>query len=239
MGHALAKTYYLLAFSVIDKQALELYYSQPNSPRLDATLQSLYQHKHSLIFIEYDSSFTIMIPYKHLEDKKELEKLCNELLENLCSFFKTRLIIMGVSEPQPLENFQQAYAQARKALSLCHIGSNKKRRIQYYSQLGLLRLISEEAINSENVFINELIDNYIKPLRRYDEEHSTELYQTIDTYFSSNQSIKESSELLFIHVNTLRSRLNRVEQILDLSLSNVEDVLSLQIALKIDALLSC
>ena len=40
-----------------------------------------------------------------------------------------------------------------------------------------------------------------------------ELYETLHTYYDYNLNIKKASEALFIHENTLRYRLNKIEEI--------------------------
>jgi len=48
---------------------------------------------------------------------------------------------------------------------------------------------------------------------------------------------KTTSEILFIHVNTLRYRIKKVEEILRIDISKLENVVNLFIALKSRALL--
>lgn len=53
-----------------------------------------------------------------------------------------------------------------------------------------------------------------------DEKHL--LFKTLQQYFSSNCDLAHASEKLFIHPNTLRYRLEKIEQITGLSFNNIE-----------------
>ena len=54
-----------------------------------------------------------------------------------------------------------------------------------------------------------------------DENHT--LRKTLKQYFLSNCDLLLTSETLFIHVNTLRYRLNKIERITGLSFNKIDD----------------
>jgi DNA-binding PucR family transcriptional regulator len=68
--------------------------------------------------------------------------------------------------------------------------------------------------------------------------HKTELYPTLSVYLENNGNITVTAEKLFIHPNTLRYRINKIEKLLKTDLSNFESIVELSIAYKIDQLLN-
>ncbi len=66
----------------------------------------------------------------------------------------------------------------------------------------------------------------------YDTKRRTALLDTLESYLSQRCRVIESSRLLFIHPNTLRQRLARIEQLTGLELEH-EDLLSLELAIKL------
>jgi DNA-binding PucR family transcriptional regulator len=68
--------------------------------------------------------------------------------------------------------------------------------------------------------------------------HKTELYSTLSVYLENNGNITVTAEKLFIHPNTLRYRINKIEKLLKTDLSNFESIVELSIAYKIDQLLN-
>jgi DNA-binding PucR family transcriptional regulator len=55
---------------------------------------------------------------------------------------------------------------------------------------------------------------------------------TLDAYLSSGRMVAATARDLFIHVNTLRQRLERIEELTGLRLAE-EDLLMLQLAVKL------
>ena len=54
----------------------------------------------------------------------------------------------------------------------------------------------------------------LRTVARYDMSHGTELAKTLDAFLSSGSSMNDKAETLFIHRNTLRQRLARIEELI-------------------------
>jgi GAF domain-containing protein len=72
----------------------------------------------------------------------------------------------------------------------------------------------------------------VDSLADYDRTRRSRLLPTLDEYLSSGRSIASTARLLFIHVNTLRQRLERIERLTGLTIAD-EDLLALQLAVKL------
>lgn len=59
------------------------------------------------------------------------------------------------------------------------------------------------------------------------------LLDTLRCYFDANLNINETAERLFLHINTLRYRLKRVEELTNTSFQKAYDRTNLYIALKV------
>jgi DNA-binding PucR family transcriptional regulator len=66
----------------------------------------------------------------------------------------------------------------------------------------------------------------------YDAKRRTSLLDTLERYLAERRSVIESARALFIHPNTLRQRLGRIEELTGLSLDD-DDLLSLELAIKL------
>jgi DNA-binding PucR family transcriptional regulator len=66
----------------------------------------------------------------------------------------------------------------------------------------------------------------------YDAKRRTALLDTLERYLSERRSVIESARALFIHANTLRQRLGRIEELTGLRLDE-DDLLSLELAIKL------
>ena len=66
-----------------------------------------------------------------------------------------------------------------------------------------------------------------------DEKHGTKLLETLEVYLSENGALRKTARRLFVHVSTLRGRLDRVEHLCDLDLRNAKARLNLQISMEV------
>jgi GAF domain-containing protein len=72
----------------------------------------------------------------------------------------------------------------------------------------------------------------VRELLEYDRKRRTQLVATLERYLLDRRSVATTARALFIHPNTLRQRLDRIEQLSGLDLAN-EDLLSLELAVKL------
>jgi DNA-binding PucR family transcriptional regulator len=69
-------------------------------------------------------------------------------------------------------------------------------------------------------------------LASYDARRRTELTLTLEQYLGDRGAVLTTARNLYIHANTLRQRLERIEQVTGLVLAE-EDLLGLELALKL------
>jgi len=98
-----------------------------------------------------------------------------------------------------------------------------------YSQLGayryLVQIAPEDAPHDR---MRAAVDRLIS----YDRKRRTALLDTLERYLAERRSVIESARALFIHPNTLRQRLARIEELTGLRLDQ-DDLLSLELAIKL------
>jgi DNA-binding PucR family transcriptional regulator len=98
-----------------------------------------------------------------------------------------------------------------------------------YTQLGaykyLVRVPPGEAPRDRHF-------DAVVALVEYDQRRRSSLVATLAEYLSSRCSVSTSARALYIHPNTLRQRLSRIEKVSGLDLSS-EDLLSLELAINL------
>lgn len=77
--------------------------------------------------------------------------------------------------------------------------------------------------------IEEYYEKTILPLIEYDNKNDSDLAIVLRSYLRHNGSVKETSDELFVHRNTINYKLSKISEILglDLSLLNSRLILSL------------
>ncbi|WP_122645590.1 PucR family transcriptional regulator [Enterococcus mediterraneensis] len=88
-----------------------------------------------------------------------------------------------------------------------------------YSQLGLFRyfLREHDIKNLEKLIPDNLVEL---------SEQNYDLFKTLVTFFQNNRNYKKTAEILFLHSKTVRYRMNKIEDILSLDLTNPIQVLN-------------
>jgi GAF domain-containing protein len=98
-----------------------------------------------------------------------------------------------------------------------------------YAEVGayryLVHIASEDAPHDR---MRAAVDRLIE----YDAKRRTSLLDTLERYLAERRSVIESARELFIHPNTLRQRLGRIEELTGLKLDE-DDLLSLELAIKL------
>ena len=122
----------------------------------------------------------------------------------------------------------RAYREAHDAATIGRALLPNGGAIQY-SQLGAYRyLVQIAAEDAPRDRMRTAVDGLID----YDTRRRTALLDTLECYLSERRSVIESARTLFIHPNTLRQRLGRIEELTGLSLDR-DDLLSLELAIKL------
>jgi len=75
-------------------------------------------------------------------------------------------------------------------------------------------------------------DTLIRPLDEHDSRRHTDLVQTLESFLGSGGRYQQTAEALHLHVNTLRLRLARIEQLTGRDLNSMDDRVDLWIALR-------
>ena len=68
------------------------------------------------------------------------------------------------------------------------------------------------------------MNRYLGKIIKYDDQNKAELLKTLEVFLDNESAIQLSAEKLHIHYNTLRYRLNRIEEILEIELAHTQNV---------------
>jgi sugar diacid utilization regulator len=98
-----------------------------------------------------------------------------------------------------------------------------------YDQLGVYRYLAQLPLDHAP---DERHARAIATLAAYDARRRTELLRTLERHLGDRGALAATARALYIHTNTLRQRLDRIEALTDLNLHQ-EDLLSLELAVKL------
>lgn len=129
-----------------------------------------------------------------------------------------------------LEDYARALRLTRGAMTL------QKERAEpggviNLQDLGLVNLLLQvENTTDLRIFSARILD----PIREHDASRSADLETTIHAYFRFGCSVSQTARELFVHPNTVKMRLRKIESIAGVNLADPEGALTLRSALLID-----
>jgi purine catabolism regulator len=102
--------------------------------------------------------------------------------------------------------------------------------VHIYGKLGVYPLLDMIPEGEER---ERFLRRFADPLKQADRRGGGRLSETLEMFFRCNGNIKLTSEKLYAHYNTVVYRLEKIQQILGVSLDDPEDRFQLQMALKL------
>ncbi len=141
-------------------------------------------------------------------------------------------VSLGRGQSHSLYDLRRSCDEARIALHYPHVMGTKS-EFQYFSDLGFFTPLFSQELESVKMFCR----NTLEPLFGYDTRNESSLLPTLTELVNSNFNLKETAKNLFIHVNTLYYRIERIEQLLRVDLALMSTRVNLFTVLKSWALL--
>ena len=141
-------------------------------------------------------------------------------LEEVLTAIQARLrgsrVVAGVSAScSALDGLPRAVGQAR--LALRHGVARGGTPAMVFDELG----VRYKALDSlPDDVLRELRDSVVGTLAAADAEHGSELLPTLEAYLAAGFSVSDTAAVLYVHRNTLRKRLARIEGLTNLDLAS-------------------
>jgi hypothetical protein len=140
---------------------------------------------------------------------------------------RSRLVV-GVGAPTTAEALAGALDEARHASNLAELRG------------GTVSLVASQDVTSYGALLAMVPDELRKafaarvigPVLEYDERSDAGLRETLDVFLECSGSWSRTAELMHLHVNTVRYRMGRVEELTGRDLSRLEDRVDVFLALR-------
>ena len=136
----------------------------------------------------------------------------------------------GIS--QIFSNIKQVSKYFRQSTRAIDIARKKgqSNTIIYYENYAIIDLIREIDNNME---LSDYCHSAVIRLKDYDKIHNTEYLNSLYTYIINAGNIVSSAEALFIHRNTMSYRMGKIQEIVNIDLTDQDQLMSLFFSYKI------
>ncbi|NLV28744.1 MAG: PucR family transcriptional regulator [Erysipelotrichaceae bacterium] len=198
--------------------------------------------KKDLLFIAQSMGCEIMITHQkdliiiYLENlmsgaKESVNRFLDRAEEYLRRSSPRIFFSWGISEIKTnLTNFRTYFIHAKLAEELCAGNTGTGKRFQFEDTI-IFNIMSALSTNEE---IMKALYNIICPLIEYDKTSNGCLMNTLKSYLSY-RNISETARNLNMHRQSLLYKLNKIEELTDLSLKNTEDIFLMEICMHLYA----
>lgn len=143
-----------------------------------------------------------------------------------------RFYFIGIGRAYELEELNRSFQEARTAVSIGKEINSQKKYI-FFEELRLYRLL----INNSKEQLRDFMEENLGPILQYDKINNSDLLETLKTYFKCEGNMKIIAQELFIHYNTVIYRIQKIEELLNVDLKNLNEQLNIHTALKVINLL--
>ncbi|WP_276352168.1 helix-turn-helix domain-containing protein [Cohnella caldifontis] len=135
---------------------------------------------------------------------------------------------LGISqEAKEIEEYYLGYKQAQKTLSIL-INRFPRKPYMSFHQLGSYTVL----YHMDDPLAGTLfIKTYLEPLLTYGKNR--DLFDTLRVYLMTNGNIKDAAGLLFIHRSSLKYRLEKIREVLNVDIDDAEQRFNLLLAYKL------
>lgn len=132
--------------------------------------------------------------------------------------------VVGVGRVAPLDQLHHSLKECVAAFAIATSRDRTAGPRDLASLTGLLGRMSADQFAPFR-------DHVLTPLEQHDARHGTQLVSTLRVFFESGGSVSSTAAELYLHVNSVRNRLSRVESVTGLDPTAFADRVTLTLAL--------
>jgi hypothetical protein len=130
-----------------------------------------------------------------------------------------------------LKDVHRALRQATLASQWALLAAGSDSLVVSFEEVAHLRMVPSVALGMSES-LRKLL-GVLGAVVNYDLENGTDLAQTLEAFFANSGSVARASEALFVHRNTLRQRMQRIEELIGQSPETFEDWISAGLAARL------
>lgn len=215
------KNYLLITIKVDEPDAAK----RSISPTVDILQRVFEQRFDSSIAFVRGNRYVVLLGYKGDKSPAAIRKTMNYCADAVQQAVR-RNVDVGCSIPtSDLRELPECYTQAKNAIKYGRSIDPNGRVFLYddYFEMGLIA--HGLNTNASATFFNRIID----PILEYDSKYKSELWTTLECCFTHGTLEKVSAEL-FIHISTLRYRLQKIQVLTNYNYFDIKGRMSLYLA---------
>ena len=176
-----------------------------------ALLERLKRNKNTDIYsavLKYRDGVLIIITDEKI-DEKNIKSNVNSLIK--CIGINISEYYIGVSNlHSSLEKLDIGINESIFAQKTSEVSDNS---FNYFNNIGIYSILMPYI---DDIWIHDFYNRIIMPVKNYDEKYNMELFDTAVKYIENDGKINETANALFLHKNTIRYRIKKIKELLNM-----------------------
>ena len=188
----------------------------------------LLQYDPGMMITRKEGIYLLIVP---VEKEKEVANywgmIYSRMQKSVSAEMKGIEIYLGIStSTKRIEDYYPCYRQALQALKIVRNRYPNKKFLRF-DALGSYSVL----YNLQDSFVaREFTKTYLDPLLHYGNGKGKVLFDTLRAYLMMNGNLKDTAEHLIIHRSSLKYRLEKIAELLDVNLEDAEERFNLMLA---------
>ncbi|WP_010237390.1 PucR family transcriptional regulator [Clostridium arbusti] len=189
-----------------------------------------------ILYVMQRDSIILMMPVREWNNNYDtIESIAEDIIKGVKEKFNDLTVSIGIGcKFNELKDFKKSVDQAQKALKIVKV-CGEKSSVKKYSKVGIYRMFFQMDNQEE---MKEIYHETLDKLIEYDEKSESDLFKTLEAYVAEGANLGRAAEKLFIHRNTMKYRMNKMEEILKCDLKDINTLLEFAEAIKIGKFLN-
>lgn len=209
----------------ISKKCVELVYDL--SDQADGKVTSFYRNNRIIILVgKQENKASVAI-----NDVKTFAGGLHELLSRKIT--RTSFLIGIGRQYKTIDSLHKSFSEAQEAIRLMQ-RFNGQSLVSHFEDYSVYHFLDSNIKTPE---LESFFYSTLGPIYDHDRAHGTSFMITLENYFAYNRNVSEAAKAMYIHRNTFNYRIDKIKEILKTELKNSEELLQIQLALKIYRLL--
>jgi len=187
------------------------------------------QKEHGFLFTVKDNQLIVIIADSREEGigeekqaalRRMIEKVCHTTHFAICLGESYKALALN----EAIEDAERLYTAAKAS------AHSVKSELITWDKLGIYAVLTLLPAHKN---VERFLEKYIHPIMAYDEQHHSNLLQTLQAYFQMGCNIRSTAQQMYTHYNTVVYRLDKIKTILNVTFDDPEIQFKLLLALKL------
>ena len=167
---------------------------------------------------------------QELNFRLQIEELQKRIQKKLIERDAEIVLLVGIGKTvKGYHYLKESFDDSKMALNyidvIRKIVGDKNKSVVDCSKLGFFRIFTK--LNDKNELMTYIPESLHK-LVQYDQKKNTELINTLECFLNNNQSLKKTSQQMYVHYRTISYRMQKIEEISGMEFDNAAEMLAVR-----------